>query len=161
MNSLGRKIVVAILILMLPISLNFIYVLTLGTHLHYLMVFSYQLCYLWALYPMLLGVLPGGEIWKQRLCLGIAVVLSIIVIRFSNDIFYYQKLVGDGTTATMTNVLYDIERNENYVEGTKIVLLGNPREAFAQDYIMQDVFEKYVGVDDGNGITYNMVLADT
>ena len=91
---------------------------------------------------------------------GVIVVLSLVIIRFSNDLLYYQKLVGEGTEASVTNILYDIERFRDFDPDTmQIVVIGAPNKALAQNYEMLDEYGVYPGIGpDGTTITYSEVF---
>ncbi|WP_022756259.1 glucosyltransferase domain-containing protein [Butyrivibrio fibrisolvens] len=156
-NNVNRALLL-VAVFVFPLGANCIYILSSGM-IHYLMVFSYQLFYILLLFPVLKGYFKIGGVVADRLVTAFAVVLSLIVIRFSNDILYYQKLVGEGTQASITNIVYDLERCPDYDGGMQIVMIGDPGKAMSQNYDMLDVFGSYPGIGGyGDTITYNTVF---
>ncbi|SEG15857.1 Glucosyl transferase GtrII [Butyrivibrio sp. Su6] len=158
-REVWRKLVIAAAIILFPIGTNFLYILTAGGHLHYLMMFSYQLQYVLLLYPFLCGFIKS-KIKIQKYAVTMAIILlSVLVIRFANDIFYYQKMVGEGTKASMTSILYDLERNSDFDPSeSTIVVVGEPRVGLAQNYMMRAAYQQYDGIDMGTTVTYKEVF---
>lgn len=163
LTSAVQWIIAVTVALIFPIGINCISLLTKGS-ITQLMTFSYQLMYLLALYPALYCYddikLFGKKTKISFIVLPLMVFLSFFVYRFANDLFYYQKLVGEGTQATMTNIVYDIERNGEYDPNEKtIVVLGNQPKSFSQDYEMRWLLGNTAGVTtQGTTITYNEVF---
>jgi hypothetical protein len=163
LTSAVQWIIAIIVALVFPIGINCISLLTKGS-ISQLMTFSYQLMYLLALYPALYCYddikLFGKKTKISFIVLPLMVFLSFFVYRFANDLFYYQKLVGEGTQATMTNIVYDVERNSEYDPNEKtIVVLGNQPKSFSQDYEMRWQLGSTAGVTThGTTITYNEVF---
>ena len=163
MRLVANRIFLVVTLVIFPLGANCIYILSNGM-VHYLMVFSYQMFYVLMLLPFIVNKADSTrKIWgvlERRLITGLIAVLSIIVIRFSNDISYYQKLVGEGTAASINNILYDIERYPDFNKETMpIIVIGEPGEALAQEYDLQDFFGCYPGVGAwGTTITYKSVF---
>lgn len=163
LTSAVQWIIAVIVALIFPIGINCISLLTKGG-ITQLMTFSYQLVYIFALFPALYCYddikLFGKNIKISFIVLPLMIFLSFFVYRFANDLFYYQKLVGEGTQATMTNIVYDIERNSEYDPDEKtIVVLGNQSKSFSQDYEMRWLLGSTAGVTtQGTTITYNEVF---
>ena len=162
MESNIDRILLCVAIILFPLGVNCIYVLS-GGMIHYLMVFSYQIFYILMLLPWLYS---GFEFSKtvgrlpKRVITLFVLILSFVVVRFSNGLLYYQKLVGEGTRASVTNVLYDIERNPDFnPDRMRIIMVGRPGEALSQDYEMRNLYGRYNGIS-GSTITYDSVFGD-
>ena len=158
-----EKLLFFALLALFPLGVNCIYILANGM-IHQLMMLSYQLVFVLALYPFLSGkVVIGNESfrkWMSRVMIFLVVAVSFFIVRFSNDLFYYKKLVGEGTEAAITNIVYDIERNPEFDEQTTgIIILGDVATALKSDYEMKYVLGNTSGVTTlGTTITYNDVL---
>lgn len=163
LTSAVQWIIAIIVALVFPIGINCISLLTKGS-ISQLMTFSYQLMYILVLFPALYCFedikLFERKIKTSVIVLPLMLLLSFFVYRFANDLFYYQKLVGEGTQTTMTNIVYDIERNSEYNPDEKtIVVLGNQPKSFSQDYEMRWLLGNTAGVTtQGTTITYNEVF---
>ena len=154
-----NRILLVLTIVIFPLGANCIYILSSGM-IHYLMVFSYQTFYLLMLFPLLNNDFKIGGGTANRLVTALVLILSFVVIRFSNDLFYYQKLVGEGTEASITGILYDLERYPEFDENSmQIVMIGHPGIAIGQNYEMVDLYGSYPGVGNaGTTITYESVF---
>jgi hypothetical protein len=158
-----QRIVAFVVLLVFPVGINCISLLTKGS-ITQLMTFSYQLMYVLVLFPALYSYdeicIVKKNIKASVVILPLVLFVSFFVYRFANDLFYYQKLVGEGTQATMTNIVYDIERNSEYDPKEKtIVVLGNQPKSFSQDYEMRWIMGNTSGVTTtGTTITYNEVF---
>lgn len=160
-----KTIAVAILVIVIcifPLGINAVSLL-MGGQIYHMMIFSYQLVYILALFPALSSIdtiaLPKLN-RSIRLAVPILIIssmLSFCVIRYSNDILYYQKLVGEGTASSVTNIVYDMERNEEFdKETTPIVVLGNIGDAIGEKYEYWWVYSNTGGMTkQGSTITYN------
>ena len=160
-NNVNR-VLLGMAILAFPLGVNCIYILS-GGMIHNLMIFSYQIFYILMLLPVLCNdfeFLKKRGVLQRRIVTVLVAVLSFVIIRFSNGILYYQKLVGEGTRASVTNILYDIERNPMFEpENMRILMIGRPGEALSQDYEMRNLYERYNGIS-GSTITYDSVFGD-
>lgn len=162
-KGIKEKLLFVAVLVLFPLGLNCIYVLANGMT-HQLMVFSYQLMFILALYPMLSEkIVIGNENvrrWVTRGTIVFVVAVSFLIVRFSNDLFYYKKLIGEGTETAITNIVYDIERNPKFDEKTTgIVIIGDVPNALKADYEMKYVLGNTIGVSTlGTTITYNYVL---
>ena len=141
-----RVLVILLLGAITPLGLNAVYVLS-GGMIHHLMTHSFSIFYLILVLPLMkldfsegkIASLLGNQAIISKSILVLFGILSFCIARYSNDVVYYQKLVGIGTETAMTNVVYDIERTEGYVNGeTGIVILGNITEAFQARYKLKD-----------------------
>ncbi len=156
-NSLRTLLMLAIIVF--PLGANCIFILSNGM-IHYLMVYSYQMFYIFALAPYLFDFVPFKKELQKYAIVVVMISISFIVIRFSNSLFYYQKLVGNGTEASVINVLYDIERDSEFdASNMEIVVIGNPSASFAQNYEQLSSYDSYPGIKGwGKTITYKTVF---
>ena len=156
------RVFLGMAIIAFPLGVNCIYILS-GGMIHSIMVFSYQIFYILILLPVLCNdfeFLKKGGVLQRRIVTVFGLALSFVIIRFSNGILYYQKLVGEGTRVSVTNVLYDIERNTEFdPDSMKILVVGKPGDAFSQDYEMRDLYDNNIGIA-GSTITYDSVFGD-
>ncbi|SHN65781.1 Glucosyl transferase GtrII [Butyrivibrio hungatei DSM 14810] len=158
-NYRTGKILAALLVLLFPLVINGLCFLTKGNVVQ-MITFPYQLLYILMLFPLLKYGNDISVIKKVNMChcaIVIMVVISFFVIRFANDIFYYQKLVGEGTQASMINIVYDIERNKDFEpDTTEIVMVGDQTTALGQNYEFRWVYGNVSGVGtSGTTVTYN------
>lgn len=158
-----EKVFFGILVILYPLGISSVYILANGL-MHQLMMFSYQMIFLLGLYPVLSDKVAADTTKIRTICYRLMLFLvaanSFLIIRFSNDVFYYKKLVGEGTTAAITNMVYDIERNIEFDKNsTEIVFVGNASISLQSDYEMRYVLGNTAGVTTlGTTITYNDVL---
>lgn len=160
-KKLSNIALLSLVILSFPLGANCIYVLS-GGMIHYLMEFSYQFFYILLLLPLLQGnLIKNGGVIMSRMVVVAVLTLSLIAIRFSNDILYYQKLVGEGTEASITNIIYDIEKYPGFDENTmSICLIGDPEKALSRNYEMLDVYGSYPGISPyGTTVTYSATFS--
>ncbi len=166
-NKKSISIVILALVFMLfPMGINAISLLLEGQTYH-MMVFAYQLVYIIALYPALCSteaiVIPkSGRSFRPIIPIVVLIsLLSFCVIRYSNDILYYQKLVGEGTSSSVTGIIYDIERNEDFdPDSTPIVVIGDAGAAIGENYEFRGTYSNTGGMSSlGSTITYNQCLA--
>ncbi len=154
------KILLGALILIFPIGVN-CFSIFLGGVVYQLMFFPYQLVLLLLLFPVLIKNNESISVKPQmymRIATVVAVsILSFCVVRYANDLFYYQKLVGAGTDAQMTGILYDIERTEGFDDfSTPVILLGDASQALGAPYEQRDIYSNTAGLSpSGTTITYN------
>ena len=86
-----NKVLLLLAMLCFPLGANCIYVLSSGM-IHYLMEFSYQFFYILLMLPLLReNLVKNGGVLMRGTTVAIVLILSLIAIRFSNDILYYQK----------------------------------------------------------------------
>lgn len=154
-----NKVLLLVVVVLFPLGSNCVYIFNSGM-MHNLMVFPYQVFYILLLLPIFENKLDKRKILANRVVIGCIALLSMIIIRFSNDILYYQKGVGEGTRANMTNILYDIERCSDFdAANMKIVMIGSPNNALASDYSMKAIYGEFQGIGhDGTTITYDSVF---
>ncbi len=158
-HAICAKVLIILLILIFPIGINCISVLSGGRH-YRLMIFPYQMLYLLMLYPIFY-LIP--EINTKKLCIKTSVPVTLImafisfcIIRYANDVFYFQKWVGEGTRAQIMNIIYDIDRNPNFIEGdTPVVTIGDISLALAGSYAYSDIYTKSSGFVEGTTVTYD------
>ena len=162
-RRLAEKILFAVIVFLFPLGIGCTYILANGM-IHNLMMFSYQLIFILVLYPVLSGKIKFDKdkvlMIIERAFIVLFIFDSFFIIRFSNDLFYYKTLVGEGTEAAVTNIVYDIERNENFdPQNTQIVILGDIAKALKSDYEMKYILGNVIGVSTyGTTITYNDVF---
>ncbi|SDA69928.1 Glucosyl transferase GtrII [Butyrivibrio sp. INlla18] len=162
-KRLAEKVLFLIIVFLFPLGVGCTYILANG-NIHNLMMFSYQLIFVLVLYPLLSDKIKfdKDKILANIRRGGILLVLldSFFIIRFSNDLFYYKTLVGEGTETAVTNIVYDIEKNSEFdPQNTQIVILGNITNALKSDYDMKYILGNVTGVTTyGTTITYNDVF---
>lgn len=153
-HGIPQRILLIVIAVIFPVGINCISVLLNG-NIYQLMMFAYQLVYILALYPLLYmrdefrrGMIP---VVVLMFC------ISFGVLRYANDLFYHQKLIGEGTEARMTNILYDLDRDSDFDETTMpVVLMGDVSEAFKTDYENRYLYSRTGGItDSGSTMTYN------
>ncbi|MCR4754913.1 MAG: glucosyltransferase domain-containing protein [Lachnospiraceae bacterium] len=158
-RNIQNRALLIIILALFPLGINCISILT-GGDMFQLMIWSYQLFYIMLLYPLLYNAeISDFRIFNIRIYLPvflIVVLISIGVVRYSNDILYYQKLVGEGTKAYLTNIIYDIDRTEGFDESTDpVYIVGDISSAIRGDYEYQGVYSQTTGMGYGSTITYN------
>ncbi len=155
-----RAVLIIACAVLFPLGVNAVSLL-LGGQIYHMMMYSFQLVYLFALFPALYSIdelTVRGR--SMRLMLPVTILtalLSFCVIRYANDIFYYQKLVGEGAEAAITNIVYDIERDEEFDKAsTPIVVIGDIGDAIGEDYEYRWTYSNTGGLTSkGTTITYN------
>ncbi len=156
---------------LLPLGLNFVYVLN-GGNVHQLMTYSYYLAYALLFMPMELRpalsegreteAAPGRRIGWPRLCQGAAVVLCAFMvfhnIVFANGAYYYKRIVYDASSRYAFSIVETIERQPDYEPGvTPVLIVGSFRDsnvARAED----DIFAQYrhtTGMWNSTSVTYD------
>ncbi|SCY10750.1 Glucosyl transferase GtrII [Lachnospiraceae bacterium XBB2008] len=160
-EGIHRRILIVALLMIFPLAINSVSLLTRGTLLQ-LMTWSYQLFYIAALYPILYRhqevQIPGtsGNVRVFIPVLVLIILISCGVIRYANDLFYYQKLVGDGTQTQMNGIIYDMERTEGFDASVNpVILVGDIPTALSGEYDFKEVFVQTCGVGYGTTVTYN------
>ena len=160
-EGLHRRLLIVVLLLLFPLVINSVSLLTQGNIFH-LMIWSYQLFYIAALFPILYKhheIKIPGKARNARIFIPVLVLVILIscgVIRYANDLFYYQKLVGDGTWAKMNGIIYDMERTEGFDASVNpVILVGDIPTALSGEYDFREVFAQTCGVGHGTTLTYN------
>lgn len=162
-SGIVRKMLFFLVFLSFPIGINVVFLVS-GGMMHQLMMYPYQFVYLLLLCPILvfddLGIKDKLFSFIKKSEIVLVLLLSLFIIRFSNDLFYYQHLVGEGTNASITNILYDIERTPGYdPDKNRIAVIGNPTSSLSQNYEMRWILGNTSGIGtNGTTITYNEVF---
>ena len=131
-------LLLALIALAFPIGVNCVSILTNG-HVTRVAKLPYQLSYIILLFPVLYKKtvfrIKNKSISVVLPVLAVTAIMSLCVIKEANSIFYYQKLLGEGINAKMTNILYDIERDPDYIDGeTPLIIVGNVESSIKGDY---------------------------
>lgn len=158
----GSLVIIIPCIILLPLGLNAIYLVSMGT-MHSLMVYAYNLIFLLP-FILLKGINLEDKIKfvKLRKCLSGALALIIFILGINNSIYSngaytYKKLVYDNTTLHAQTIWKDINSVKGYKEGeTKVVFMGSFESSKAA--FKSPVVEKYAGVLVGtsnSSITYD------
>lgn len=139
---LGETILLLVLVFLLPLGMNLMHLLTLGSASHELMVFSYWLTYL---LPLLLAerlvrrARAASGKWESHLfqasrCVQTVCMLLLLVLIYANvqtaNVMYLKKdMEQDAYLSVMTRVVYRMEEEEAYVPGeTPVVMVGLPQQ---------------------------------
>lgn len=145
----ARKILVlAFLFAIFPLCANCIYILN-GGNIHYLMTMGIQFFYLLLFLPYLIDNESGCKELKLLFkgVFLIVVVLGFCIIRYSNEALYYMTFVGWGTESQMTNIQYDIEKNQDFdYKKTSIIIVGDVGDALSRDFPESEVFAGKNGI---------------
>ena len=154
------KVVIVVLLLLMPMALNCLYVLLKG-NVYQMMFFPYQLFYVICLYPIMSNTINGRHIKAfSKASVMLIGVLSFLIIRFSNGLFYYQKNVGDASKIALGNIIYDIERCEGFNKDKNVIIIeGDIPSALKADYKYNDKYGDVAGVTNlGTTFTYNQTM---
>ena len=126
MNNLS---VAGILILLLPLGMNFVSVLNGGT-LHYIMIYACWLIYL----IVLLADAKGARITNclQAGCrYAILIMLAVVLwgnVRTANTMYLQKDMEQEATLSLMTRVAHDMQLTEGYVHGeTPLAFIGTSK----------------------------------
>lgn len=137
---LPEKVLVLILTLLLPVAMNLMHLITLGSASHELMIYAYWLIYLipLLLVQRLLGWLGRGNSHAiaSRVCRGtgavcaaLILVLSYANVQTANAMYLKKDLEQDAYLSVMTRVVYRMEETQGYVPGeTPVVMVGLPQQ---------------------------------
>ena len=132
---------------------------------HYLMKYSHQLYYLVCIIPFIRDDSFSKEDSKKglRYVLTVITIMFLFVnIRYANNLYYYKKLVGDGTLSAVTKITYDMEKTDGYnPEVSRVVIIGDVNSSqLNADYYYRDEFSSMGGGTTGSSITYNEVFRE-
>jgi len=143
------------LIILLPMGANVIRLL--NSEVHDLMVYAVWILYI---FPILLWQSYYKEEKRRggvRITLVCGLLLCFIIfnnIQVANAVYVYKKLEYDATISVMTNVLYDIEHQEGYIEGeTPVIFIGTPGDCLAV-LPFKDKVSNITGVWHNSSVTY-------
>ncbi len=159
-NLRWNKVLIVLTLMLMPLGLNCFYVLLEGKMYH-MLYFPYQLFYLICFYPIMRTAVDGNNIKLGRfLSIFLVAILSFIIIRFSNDLFYYQKNVGDSSKIAIGNIIYEIERCEGFnKDDNYIIIEGDIHTALQAKYKYSEVYGNVAGVSNlGTTFTYNQTM---
>ena len=159
-------VIIVIAVLVFPLGINAVSLLMEGS-IYHMMVFSYQLVYIIALYPALYSMetfdIPksGRSVHPMMTIVALIACISFCVVRYSNDILYYQKLVGEGTSSAIDGIIYDMERNAEFdKDQTPIVIVGDVGSSIGENYEFRGTYANTGGMTAlGSTVTYNQCLA--
>lgn len=169
----GPELAVLLLcVALLPLGLNFVYVLSTG-HIHDLMRYSYFLVYVLLLMPMELSpvlppdreteaVSPERRIGWPRFCRSAALLLCALMvfhnIVFANGAYYYKQIVYDASSQYAFSIVEQIEQEPDYEPGvTPVVFIGELAFSAASRAIADDAFSQYrhvTGMWNSTSVTY-------
>ncbi|WP_026662082.1 glucosyltransferase domain-containing protein [Butyrivibrio proteoclasticus] len=154
-EGISKKILLGIMLLVFPLCVNSIYVLS-NAKVHSLMTASYQFIYIICFLPIITNTIGGEKggkklVYVKKICEISIAILLFTAIQFSNGVAHYQRLVGVGTQALVTNMIYDIEREPNYSD--KLLIIGNV-SSIGGEYVLSEKFGSLSGTS-GNGITFS------
>ncbi len=118
----GHIISLIFIIALIPLAACFMNVLTSGL-LHYLMIFAASLSYV-----LILFICEKNKTAKW-LYITIYIILSVNIYNnflFINNSYLERDINYQETHTLFTNILYDIEKSENYIPGeTEVIILGD------------------------------------
>lgn len=154
-KQMSKKILLGITLLLFPLGVNCIYVLS-DAKVHSLMTASYQFIYIICFLPIfnnMIGSEKEGKllVWLKKASAICIVIFLFTAFQFSNGVAHYQRLVGVGTQAIVTNLIYDIEREPNHSD--KLLIIGNV-SSLGGKYVLSEKFDSLSGTS-GNGITFS------
>ncbi|MGM9660013.1 MAG: glucosyltransferase domain-containing protein [Faecousia sp.] len=141
----AEKILLLVLTALLPLAMNLMHLITLGSASHELMIYAYWLVYL---LPLLLGerllrwiaqMAVGNETVhraalricraSQLVCMLAILVLSYANVQTANAMYLKKDLEQDAYLSVMTRVVYRMEEEEAYIPGeTPVVIVGLPQQ---------------------------------
>lgn len=148
-------VMVIILVILLPIGTNITRLM--NSSVHDLMVYAVWIVYmfpilLWKLYSKIKKDKGGGT---GLICCMLLIVIIYNNIQTANAVYVDKKFEYDSTISVMTNVLYDIERQEDYTEGeTPVVFIGTPGD-YLSVLPLKDKVSNITGSGSNSPVTYS------
>ena len=124
-TSVIQKVLQASLFLLLPLGMNFVYILSKGME-HTLMIFSFLTVYFLAIRLLLEPAEKNKWLMgiKYACIAGLALVCWVNMI-FSNQIYLKRKLQEEASLSLLTRIVNDVENFEGYLPGrTQVALSG-------------------------------------
>ena len=138
----GQALLFLALTALLPLGMNLIHLITLGSTSHELMIFAYWLSYL---LPLLLEhrlLRRAGEAqerwktwtlpicrWTQTAIIAMILVLICGNVQTANAMYLKKDMEQDAYLSVMTRVVYRMEDTDGYVPGeTPVVMVGLPQQ---------------------------------
>lgn len=146
---------VIILVMVLPMGTNITRLM--NSSVHDLMIYAVWILYmlpilLWKIYSKKEKNITNGT---GLICCLLLVVVIYSNIQTANAVYVDKKLEYDSTISVMTNVLYDIERQENYTEGeTPVVFIGTPGD-YLSVLPLKDKVSNISGSGSNSPVTYS------
>lgn len=139
---IGQTLLLLVLTALLPLGMNMMHLITLGSTSHELMIYAYWLIYL---LPLLLGHrlmaragaaagkwgVPALRLsrWTQAACVLIVLVLICANVQTANAMYLKKDMEQNAYLSVMTRVVYRMEEAEGYVPGeTPVVMVGLPQQ---------------------------------
>lgn len=127
----------------LPLALNFSFILS-GGLAHTLMKYSFYLVYIIGIILMKSQPIEKDTIRVANAIVVTCVVISFSNIRYANDLYYHQKLVGERSSEVLFQIAFDMEEEPEYVAGeTRVVVLGDWNNSLIQANMGE--FEQFGG----------------
>lgn len=149
-------VLTAVLIILLPAGMNVTRLLNSSTH-----DLTYYAFFMAYLIPLLLFkmIAEDKELFKARFGKWISYVIVFFVvfqnIQTANLVYVEKQIQYDSTMSLMTNVLRDIEDQEDYIEGeTPVIFIGYPGDIMTSLPEKNKVYE-IIGVEINAALTYD------
>lgn len=149
------KLIIGIFILILPLGIDFTFIMALGWA-HILMLLSFGFLFFLIFIPFESIQIKGMKSIVQYYSIIIICCCMIFHnITYANGAYYYKNLIGKKTDFYMVSLINEMDRMPGYVMGeTSVVVIGN----FDTSYIANEHwgFEKYndlIGMS-SSSITY-------
>lgn len=140
--TLTNRLIIASCILILPLCVDFTFIMALGWA-HTLMLFSFGLLLLLLFIPIENIHIEGKKTIVQYYIMIITCCCILFHnIVYANGAYYYKNLIGKKTDFYMVSLINEMDRMPEYVSGeTPVVIIGD----FDMSYIANEHwgFEKY------------------
>ncbi|MBQ9845310.1 MAG: glucosyltransferase domain-containing protein [Oscillospiraceae bacterium] len=153
--SILKKLLIAMLAVLMPLAMNITYVTSKGSGVHDLMHYS-----VWFVHAVLLimaywvcdsAKMKAGVYIKAVSCVLVALLLWGNV-RIANTAYLKKDIEFNSELSLMTRVTYDMERTEGYVVGETVVMIENMSNVYSRVPGTENI-EKLIGLSSSSPIT--------
>lgn len=160
-KSVGKIILLLLLLAVLPIALSAIFLLAFG-EVHWLMIYSYELTYILPI-VMLGNVESDGvnHLGSMQKLFGVTACVCCLLVgyynfSYSNGMYTFKKLVYDNTYENMQKIWEDINSFSEYVpEESTVVIMGYMEDSkIVYDSEISDKYIKCLTGAEGTTVTY-------
>ncbi|SHJ60357.1 glucosyltransferase domain-containing protein [Pseudobutyrivibrio xylanivorans] len=160
-GSVLKAIALIALFIIFPVATGIVFIISGGT-LHNLMTYPFQLFYILIYLPFVVQTSENKyRKYIKYIILFVYIVMAFIVIRFANDLFYYEKISADSTFSTITAFDNDIKKAGFEPSKHRMIIVGDISNSFKRYYQVDATQFSYVGnyARYGTTITYNSTLS--
>lgn len=160
-KSIGKIILLLLLLAVLPIALSAIFLLSFG-EVHWLMIYSYELAYILPIVMLGNAESDGvNHLGSMQKLFGVTACVCCLLVgyynfSYSNGMYTFKQLVYDNTYENMQKIWEDINSFSEYVpEETTVVIMGYMEDSkIVYDSEISDKYIKCLTGSAGTSVTY-------